>query len=415
MLLSATVERNVSPLAASLPVRAVRVCYVIDRLQVAGTETQLLALVRGLDRSRVVPYLCLLDGHDALSRSLEPDDCPVLRLGVRSLRRGSTLRQAWRFARFLRNERIDVVQTHFPDSTCFAAPVARLAGVRHVLRTRRDLGFWMRPVDRWLGRLSRRIATLTVANCEACRQAVLAQEKAAADSVVVLENGIDLDALLRVPPVDVSENGRIRRVGMVANLRPVKGPDVFLRAAAIVAGDLPDVRFQIAGTGDEPSARRLMRACGIEDRCELRGTVRDVPAFLGELDVAVLASHSEGLSNALLEYMAAARPIVATAVGGSMELIEDGVHGLLVAPGEPAAMADAIARLLADPGFAIRLGMAGRERAANRYSREAMIRRYEDFYQRLCAGHKAATGGRALGAATDARPRCPARPPVAAL
>jgi len=397
-----------------LPPRAVRVCYVIDRLQVAGTETQLLALIRGLDRGRVIPYLCLLDGSDALSQSLEPDDCPVLRLEVRSLHRGSALRQAWRFGRFLRKERIDVVQMHFPDSTCFAAPVARLAGVRHVLRTRRDLGFWMRPKDRWLGRIYNHVATLTVANCEACRQAVLVQERAAADSVVVLENGIDLEALLRVAPVRASGSGRVPRVGMVANLRPVKGPDVFLRAAAIVAGRLPNTRFQIAGAGDEASARQLMRECGIEDRCELRGTVRDVPAFLGELDVAVLASHSEGLSNALLEYMAAARPIVATAVGGNVELVEDGVEGLLVPPGDPPAVADAVTRLLADPGLASRLGVAARERARSRYSREAMVRRYEDLYHRLCAD-EAATGGRAGGCASTSSAASGARPTVPAL
>ena len=385
MYLPATAERIASGASASFPARAVRVCYVIDRLQVAGTETQLLALIRGLDRRRVIPYLCLLDGLDAGSRSLEPEGCPVLRLGVRSLCRSSTLRQAWRFARFLRDERIDVVQMHFPDSTYFAAPAARFAGVRHVLRTRRDLGFWMRPVDRWLGRLYQRIATLTVANCEACREAVLAQERAAPDSVVVLENGIDLEALLRVPTPEPSGTGPLRRVGMVANLRPVKGPDVFLRAAALVAAADPNVRFQIAGTGDEPSARRLLREGGIEDRCELRGTVRDVAGFLGELDVAVLASHSEGLSNALLEYMAAGRPIVATAVGGNPELIEHGIHGLLVPPGDPQAMAAAIRRLLGDSFFAIGLGIAARKRAALRYSREAMVRRYEDLYQRLCA------------------------------
>jgi len=384
MHLSATAERIASGASASFPARAVRVCYVIDRLQVAGTETQLLALIRGLDRRRVIPYLCLLDGLDAGSRSLEPEGYPVLRLGIRSLCRSSTLRQAWRFARFLRDERIDVVQMHFPDSTYFAAPAARFAGVRHVLRTRRDLGFWMRPVDRWLGRLYSRIVTLTVANCEACREAVLAQEKAPGDSVVILENGIDLEALLRVPMPEASDTGRVRRVGMVANLRPVKGPDVFLRAAALVAATDPNIRFQIAGTGDEPSARRLLREGGIEDRCELRGTVRDVAGFLGELDVAVLASHSEGLSNALLEYMAAGRPIVATAVGGNPELIEHGIHGLLVPPGDPEAMAAAIRRLLADSFYAIGLGIAARKRAVLRYSREAMVRRYEDLYQRLC-------------------------------
>jgi len=102
---------------------------LIDELAAAGTETQLLALVRRLDRRRVQPSLCLLRGDSAASRALEPADCPVLRLGVGSLRSPATLVRAWRLARFLRRERIDVLQVYFPDSTYFGVPVAWLAGV----------------------------------------------------------------------------------------------------------------------------------------------------------------------------------------------------------------------------------------------------------------------------------------------
>jgi glycosyltransferase involved in cell wall biosynthesis len=360
---------------------------VIDRLRLAGTESQLLTLIAGLDRSRVVPYLVLLDGEDSLSQSLEPADCPVLRLGVRSLHRPAALRKAWQLARFLRQQRIDVVQMHFPDSTYFAAPAARWAGVRHVLRTRRDLGFWMRPIDRWLCRLYNRLATATIANCQACREAVIAQEGAAPNTVTVLENGIDLDLLTRLPPPDPTAERPRRIVGMVANLRPVKGPDVFIRAAAILAPRYPDVQFQIAGTGDEPSARRWIGKCHLEDRFELLGSVANLAPMLGNLDVAVLTSLSEGLSNALLEYMAAARPIVATAVGASGELIADGVHGLLVPPGDAEAVARAVGRLLDDRDFAAGLATAARHRAEQRYSRRAMIDRYEEFYRHLVHGH----------------------------
>lgn len=376
----ATAAQDDSSSPARVALRPVRVCYVIDRLRVAGTETQLLHLIGGLDRTRVVPYLCLLDGSDALSQSLEPAGCSVLRLGVRSLHHWSTFRAGRRFVRFLRDEHIDVVQAHFRDSTYFAAPLARLAGVRHIVRTRRDLGFWMRPVDRWLARLYHRWTTATIVNCAACRQAVIVQEGTPAETVAVLENGIELGPLLAVAPVSDRAGQPMRRVGMVANLHAVKGYDVFLRAAAIVAERLPDVRFQLAGTGDEATARQLMREGGIEHRCELRGTVRNVPEFLGELDLAVLASRSEGLSNALLEYMAAGRPIVATAVGGNVELVEDGRHGLLVPPGNPPLLAAAMLRLLANPPLAAQLGAAARQRAAERFSRQAMVRRHEDFY-----------------------------------
>src|SRR5262249_4735618 len=126
-------------------------------------------------------------------------------------------------------------------------------------------------------------------------------------------------------------------------------------------------------------------------RFALPGAVADVPGFLAGLDVAVLPSRAEGMSNALLEYMAAGRPVVATPVGATPEVIEDGVHGLLVQPGDPEALAAAIGRLLSDLALASRLGAAARARARGRYGREAMVRRFEEFYTRLIA--KTAGGG----------------------
>jgi len=275
------------------------------------------------------------------------------------------------------------VELYFPDSTYFGAVVARLARVPYVVRTRRNLGHDIRAIDRWMGRIVGRLVDATVVNCGACGQAVVEQEAARPESVVVLENGIDLEPFAQVPPYTPSTNGRPRRVGMVANLRPVKGVEVFVRAAAIVAKMHPDVVFELAGTGDCEPTRQLARECGIDDRLKLLGSVDDIPGFLRELDVAVLTSHAEGLSNAILEYMAAGRPIVATAVGGNEEVIEDGVTGLLVPRGQPDAVAGAIDRFLRDPVMAVRFGAAASNRAHEKYCQEAATRRYERFYDEL--------------------------------
>lgn len=356
---------------------------MIDNLDVAGTELQLLKLIRGLDPSKVSPFLCLLGGASKASRELEPDHCPVLRLGVRSLHHPSILPCAWQFACFLRSRRIDIVQTYFPDSTYFGVIVARLAGIRHVIRTRRDLGYWLKPVDRWAGWLCGRLAKLTITPCEACRTAVIEQEGVRSERVIVIQNGLDLSSFTEIPPPIESWRGATRRVGMVANLRPVKGPDVFVRAAGLVAKTHPDVVFQIAGTGDKDSMLHLADMCGIRDRIELLGRVDNVPGFLSALDVAVLASRSEGLSNSLLEYMAAARPIVATSVGGNTELIRDVKEGLLVPTESPAALADAIVRLLDNGKLSCELGIAARRRVVNENGLDAMIRKYMDIYERL--------------------------------
>jgi glycosyltransferase involved in cell wall biosynthesis len=362
--------------------RPVRVCFLIDTLSRAGTETQLVALIRHLDRSRVEPFLCLLRDQPDEPHPLEPGCCPVLRLGIHSFRQLRTPLRALRFTRYLRRHAFDVLQLYFPDSTYFGALTGWLARVPHIVRTRNNLGYALTPWGRRLGRLCNRVVSRTIANCEACRQSLLADEGPSPESVVVLENGVDLSCFLDLPAV--SERNGPRRVGMVGNLRPVKEPETLVRAAAQVCAQHPDVTFHIAGEGElQPGLERLVRKLGMEGRFLLPGARADVPAFLASLDVAVLCSRSEGMSNAVLEYMAAGRPIVATAVGGNVELLTDGVTGLLVPPSDATSLATAIDRLLGDRALAARLGDAARRRARQRYSREAMVQRFEDFYANL--------------------------------
>jgi glycosyltransferase involved in cell wall biosynthesis len=355
---------------------------MIDELTTAGTETQLVALIRGLDRTIVEPSLCLLRGEDEQSRALEPEDCPVLRLGLRSFRHPSTVRNAWRLARFLREQRTDVFQVYFPESTYFGVPIARFAGVKYLLRTRNNLGYWMTP---WHRRLSRCCAALSdglIANCAASRDAVVADEGLALERVVVLENGVDLSRFS-----DWEAQPGNHRVGVIANLRRVKGLDSFLRAAALLRREHPKVMFAIGGEGPErPMLEHLAREIGLADSLDLLGAIHDVPGFLAGLDVTVLPSLSEGMSNALLEYMAAGRAIVATDVGNNATMIEDEVTGLIVPPNDSNALAGAIGRLLNDPHMARRLGVAARRRVETDYSREVMVRRFEAYYRGLVGG-----------------------------
>ena len=390
-----------TPIINSKPRRPIRVCFMIDSLQPAGTETQLLALIRHLDRSRVRPVLCLLDGEDELSRSLEPKDCPVLRLGVKGLSRPQSLAKAWRLAQFLNRQRIDVLQAYFPDSTYFGVPVAWLARVPRIVCTRNNIGYWTTPWHRRLGRLCHRLSAGLVANCQACGQAVTEGEGLSPKRIAVLENGVDLSrfpspstirhsslSIHHSPPVaNASGSEGERRIGITANLRPVKDLDTFVRAAGLVAATHPHVTFHIAGEGElRRTLEELVAELKLTDLVFLPGTIQDVPGFLAKLDIAVLCSRSEGMSNAILEYMAAEKAIVATAVGGNGQLLEHERHGLLIPPGDPYQLGEAMRRLLNDPALAFRLAQAARKRVEERYSRQAMVRRFEAFYQDLLWG-----------------------------
>lgn len=358
----------------------VRVSFLIDGLSRAGTETQLLALVRTLDRRRVEPSLVLLDGTDPESEDLLPTDCPTLRLGLRSLKRPTTVaRAAARLVRFWRQHRVDIVQTYFLDSTYFGVPLARLAGVRRVIRVRNNLGHWLTPRHRRLGRLIGRLADVTLTNSEPGRVALQEAERGDHRKLVVLENGVDLDRFAQIP---APRRRQPLVVGAVGNLRPVKGIDVLIRAAARV----PEVRFRVAGDGEQRGElERLIEQLGVGDRFELCGRLDDVPRFLSEIDIAALPSRAEGMANALLEFMAAGRPVVATDVGANGQLLEQGRHGILVPPDDPVALGNAIRQLAEDSARAAFLSASARRHVQERYSRAAMQLRFQDFYRRLCA------------------------------
>jgi glycosyltransferase involved in cell wall biosynthesis len=366
------------------PGATVRVCFMIDRLSRAGTETQLLALVRELDRSRVEPSLVLLDGEDDLSRALEPADCPVIRLGVRKLVSPKAVGAARRLRSFWREHRPDVLQTYFLDAAYFGAPLAKLCGIRNVLRVRNNLGYWLTSRHRLMGRLLRPFVDATLTNTDAGRDELVASNGGRADQVVVLENGVDTDRFKRFMLPDLSK--KTVRVGCVANLRRVKNIDGLMRTAKLALARYPQLTFEVAGDGDErDELERLHAELGLGDRFVLRGSVQDVAGFLRATDIAVLPSHSEGMSNALLEYMAAGRAVIATDVGANAKLLDGGRCGLLVPPNDEPAVVDAIGELLANPLRAAGFGSAARRRVEAEFSRAAMRKRFEDFYVGLAS------------------------------
>lgn len=371
------------PAPVAAPAAPVRVCFMIDRLSRAGTETQLLALLRDIDRARVEPTLVLLDGADDLSRALEPADVPVLRLGVRKLFSGRALGAARRLRAFWREHRPDVLQAYFLDAAYFGAPLAKLCGVKKVVRVRNNLGYWLTARHRALGRLVRPFVDRVLTNTDAGR-AALEGEGVPAARVTVLENGVDTSRFERFVLPDTSK--KVVRVGCVANLRPVKNVDGLMRAARLACERFPRLRFEVAGDGEQRAdLEALHRHLGLGARFVLRGSVPDVPNFLRSVDVAVLPSHSEGMSNALLEYMAAGRAVVATDVGANARLLDGGRCGLLVPPGDGAALCAALGELLEHPVRAAALGSAARRRARDEYGRAAMTTKFAAFYRDLVA------------------------------
>jgi len=182
-------------------------------------------------------------------------------------------------------------------------------------------------------------------------------------------------------------------VGTVARLAPKKGQVDLIEAAALVVRRRPDVTFVLAGDGElRGDLSAQAKSLGLNGHVRFLGAVDDPIPLLGRMDIFTLPSHMEGMSNAMLEAMAAGRPIVATGVGGNSEVVVPGETGLLVPPRDPARLAEAILALVNDPKRAAAMGAAGRARVRAEYSVETMVKRLEDLYRELLA-RKAARRG----------------------
>jgi glycosyltransferase involved in cell wall biosynthesis len=173
-------------------------------------------------------------------------------------------------------------------------------------------------------------------------------------------------------------------IGTVCILRAEKALDVLVRAAALLARDLPRLRVLIVGDGEERGRiETMVHQLGLEDHVLLTGLRSDVPDVLAALDVAVLSSDYEGIPLSMLEFMDAGKPIVATRVGGIPEVIQDGVHGVLVPPRDEAALAAAIGGLLGDTDAAREMGARAQDRCRREFSLDRIVERLQQLYERL--------------------------------
>jgi glycosyltransferase involved in cell wall biosynthesis len=182
-----------------------------------------------------------------------------------------------------------------------------------------------------------------------------------------------------------TSNGR-PVVTMVANLRAVKGVDVFVRSARLVLDNVPGINFIVAGEGEE--RKKLEEICGqlkLGSSVRLIGAVSDVIPLLRTSDIGVLSSNSESLSNAIIEYMVAGLPVLCTDVGGNSELVQDGLNGFLVPSGDPKRLADAVVRLVNDPELRLRMGRESRQRVKLLFDFEKAVKDYEALYVKLAS------------------------------
>lgn len=301
-------------------------------------------------------------------------------------------KQLRRLVRYLKEKQIEVVHTHDFYTNIFGMAAARLARVPVRIASRRQSA--VRPAaQRLFERRAYASAHAVVANCDEIRRQ-LVSEGVREEKVATIYNGLDLE---RFAPEHRAgrrneilealglhgEDGR-RFVTIVANLRPVKDHKTFLRAARRVREAVPDAAFIIAGEGDLKDSLRAQAAqLGLERDVLFTGRCGRVAELLHVSDVCVLSSTSEGFSNSILEYMAAARVVVVTDVGGAREAVLEDETGYIVPVGDDEAMAAKIMALLIEPERASAMGERGRKRVEDKFSCEVQLERTQKLYERL--------------------------------
>jgi len=364
------------------------ICYLIDSLNIGGSESQMVQVACRLkSKGHALTVGCLrLEG--LCVEQLRSAEIPVYEFPIRGgLLRAATVHQFLRLVHFLRAGKFDVVHSHDLYSNLVGIPAACLARTRVVISSRRDLAswWWYTPRNHRVLRYVQSLSDQIVANSNCGREFLVTHESVKRDKIRVIRNGVRVEEVhSRTPNSDQVFPGSYstRRVVTVANMHVnTKGHSYLIDAASRICQSMP-VTFVLIGDGPlRPELERQVREAGLSDKFLFLGQRADVPSLLAHCDVFVLPSLSEGLPNVVLEALAAGLPVVATRVGGTPEIIRDGIDGLLVEPRDPKALADGIVRILSNPGLARSLLEAGRERVRTDFSFDRVISELEQLYQ----------------------------------
>lgn len=363
------------------------ILFVIDSLNGrGGAEGALVKITRGLIQSGV--RCSIITFNTGPFSDLASYPCPVRVMNVRFRFGLGALAAIYKIFRQIRSDGVDVVHTFFPASDILGGLAGMLGGCRLMISSRRDMGILARPGHELAYRIMNKCFDQIQAVSERVREFVIEHDGVDPAKVVTVYNGVDLDAWqIREKASAPEQRGPGPRIVSIGHMRRVKGYDVLLRAAARVVSECPSAQFLIIGGESEKGVagelRELAGTLGISNNVRFLGPTHDVPDLIRHGDIYCLLSRSEGLSNALIEAMAAGLPPVVTAVGGNPEVVEHGRNGLLVPSEDPAGAASAILDLIANPDRREEMGRQARTSIEQRFSTKRMIATMLHNYQAL--------------------------------
>jgi len=366
----------------SVPNRPLRLLCMLDELDIGGTEQQILELVRRIDRDRFEPMVCCYR-HGRKAEEIADMGVPVFQIEkTHKLDAGIIPR----IAKLLREERIDILQTYLWTANTWGRVAARMAGTPVVVASERNVDIWEQSYKRVIGRYLAGATDKIIANSEAVREYLLGRGGLAPEKVVRIYNGVNFERFEK--PFDPLERrrelgmpGDALLAGVVARVEPAKDHDTLLHAMACVREQTSNLHLAVVGDGRQTERlTALAHELGIGDRVHFTGFRTDAAEWIRTFDFSVLSSVKEGLSNTVIESMAAGKPVIATAVGGNPEVIVEGETGFLLPTREPELFGAAIASLVAEPTKILELGAASKLRVESLFSVEKMVDNTSGLY-----------------------------------
>mgnify|MGYP000468684849 CR=1 FL=1 len=370
----------------------IKLCLLIDVLEdiKGGAEKQIYELIKRIDKTKFKIYLFILHQKKipyVIQKLLYENDTQieVKGIGIKRIYDWKGVYEGFKFIKFLKEKKIDILITYHFASDIWGTVFGRLANVSIIISNRRDAGFWRnkfhilayRMVNRWVKKI--------VVVSKAVEKMVIEEEGVCRRKIELIYNGVDLekfeidvDIFSKKRELGIPSKSKV--VGCVGNLTPVKGHKFLIEAASQIIKKNPYVHFLFIGDG--PLKRNLISLTSqlyLQNNIHFLGKRNDVNELLKIMDVCVLPSLSEGLSNALLEYMASGKPVIATEVGGNTEVIEHGVNGILVPPNDSKSLEEEILYLLTNEEFARMLGKRARETVEKKFNMEEQVRYTENF------------------------------------
>jgi L-malate glycosyltransferase len=362
------------------------VLLVVDQfpMTLGGGERVVLKLARLLPQYGFRTSILTFFAHPDCA-ALRPAPCPIYLLPLMRTYDWTAIRGAFALKKFLRVQQVQLVQTFFESSDLWAGFTTKAMSDAKLVWSRRDMGILRGRKHEVAYRLMAGMPDMVFAVSNQVRRHCIEVDGIDPARVETVYSGVDV--VQQDTDAGPQKRGSDTMITTVGNIRRVKGHDLLIRAAGMIAPRFPDVTFSVAGAVLEQDyfaqLKELVTELGLEDRFLFLGGISDLRNHLAGSDIFVLPSRSEGFSNAIIEAMAAGLPVVATDVGGNTEAVEDGVNGFILPPENADELAKAIAELLGNPARAQKMGAAGKAIVTEKFTTEAMMRHIAGVYRRL--------------------------------